>query len=138
MILSTVRIVRSMGTATRMESGVTAPLYQLKAEFFRTLGHPARIRILELLLDGERSVADLLPEVGLEASHLSQQLGVLRRAAVVISRKQGSSVFYRLATPDIADLMAIARQVLTGMLTGQADLLADLRADAVAGPRGRQ
>lgn len=117
---------------------MTAPLHQLKAEFFRTLGHPARIRILELLSDGERSVADLLPEVGLEASHLSQQLGVLRRASVVLARKQGSNVFYRLATPDMAELMAVARRVLTGMLAGQADLLADLRADAVAGPRGQE
>ncbi|MEO7127229.1 MAG: metalloregulator ArsR/SmtB family transcription factor [Nakamurella sp.] len=114
---------------------MTAPLYQLKAEFFRTLGHPARIRILELLLDGERSVADLLPEVGLETSHLSQQLGVLRRAGVVISRKQGCNAFYRLASPDMAELMATARRVLTGMLAGQVDLLADLHADAIASSR---
>lgn len=122
---------------TGMESSVTAPLYQLKAEFFRTLGHPARIRILELLLDGERSVADLLAEVGLETSHLSQQLGVLRRAGVVISRRQGSNGFYRLASPDMAELMATARRVLTGILAGQVDLLADLHADAIASSRGQ-
>ncbi|WP_197286001.1 helix-turn-helix transcriptional regulator, partial [Mycobacterium sp. UM_11] len=63
---------------------VAEPLYQLKAEFFKTLGHPARIRILELLVTGEKSVAELLPEVGLEASNLSQQLGVLRRAGVCL------------------------------------------------------
>lgn len=109
---------------------MAAPLYQLKAEFFRTLGHPARIRILELLAQREWSVAELLPEIGLEASHLSQQLGVLRRAGVIVARKQGSSVFYSMATPDMAELMAVARRVLTGMLNDQAALLRDLQLDA--------
>jgi DNA-binding transcriptional ArsR family regulator len=73
---------------------VSTPLYQLKAEFFKTLGHPARIRILELLADRDHSVGELLPEIGLEASNLSQQLAVLRRAGVVVSRKQGNAVIY--------------------------------------------
>src|SRR3954467_2127460 len=90
---------------TRRSRRMSAPLYKLKAEFFKTLGHPARIRILELLAGGERSVGDLLPEVGLESSHLSQQLGVLRRAGVVAARKRGSSVIYSIATPDITELL---------------------------------
>lgn len=108
---------------------MSAPLYQLKAEFFKTLGHPARIRILELLTERERSVSELLPHVGLEASHLSHQLGVLRRAGVVVTRKQGTSVIYSIASPDIAELMNIARKVLTGMLNGQVGLLHDLQED---------
>lgn len=108
---------------------MSEPLYKLKGEFFKTLGHPARIRVLELLVDGERSVGDLLPEVGLEASHLSQQLGVLRRAGVVSARKQGSEVFYSLASPEIAELLRVARAVLTGILSSQTRLLDDLRAD---------
>ncbi len=117
---------------------MSAPLYRLKADFFKTLGHPARIRILELLVAEDHTVGELLPEVGLEASHLSQQLGVLRRAGVVTSRKQGSTVIYSLASPGIADLMAVARRVLTGMLDDQVELLHDLRADgesSVAGQR---
>jgi DNA-binding transcriptional ArsR family regulator len=102
---------------------VTTPIYKSKADFFKTLGHPARIRILELLIDGERSVGELMPEVGLEASHLSQQLGVLRRAGVITGRKQGNAVLYSLASPDIAELMLVARKVITGLLTEQADLL---------------
>jgi len=62
---------------------MTRPNYQVKADFFKTLAHPARIRVLELLRDGERSVGELIPEVGLEASHLSQQLGILRRANIL-------------------------------------------------------
>src|SRR5438270_8964359 len=105
---------------------VSRPLYQLKAEFFKTLGHPARIRVLELLSEREHAVAELLPEVGIEAAHLSQQLAVLRRANLVISRKQGSTVYYRLISPRVADLLAVAREILSGVLAGQADLLRDL------------
>jgi DNA-binding transcriptional ArsR family regulator len=114
---------------------VSTPLYQLKAEFFKTLGHPARIRILELLVGGERSVGELAPEVGLESSHLSQQLGVLRRAGVVTSRKQGNAAIYSLASPDVAELLAVARAVLTGLLNGQVDLFEGLRADSRAAAR---
>jgi hypothetical protein len=59
---------------------VSRPLYQLKAEFFKTLGHPARIRVLELLSQRDHSVAEMVPEVGIEPTNLSQQLAVLRRA----------------------------------------------------------
>ncbi len=108
---------------------MTTPLYLRKAEMFRTLGHPGRIRILELLVDGERSVGALLPDVGLEASHLSQQLAVLRRAGLVTSRREGSSVIYAPASPLVAELMAAARRVLTEVLAGDAGLLAELRAE---------
>jgi DNA-binding transcriptional ArsR family regulator len=84
------------------------------------------------LTEGERSVSELQPQVGLEASHLSQQLGVLRRAGVVVARKSGTSVFYSVASPDLAELMAVARTVLTGMLNGQAHLLKDLKANTRA------
>ncbi len=109
---------------------MSTPLYQLKAEFFKTLGHPARIRILELLSQREHTVAEMLPEVGIEPAHLSQQLGVLRRANLVTSRKEGSSVSYSLASPHVADLLTVARLILTGVLSGQAELLDDLRASA--------
>jgi DNA-binding transcriptional ArsR family regulator len=109
---------------------VSTPLYQLKAEFFKTLGHPARIRVLELLSEREHTVAEMLPEVGIEPAHLSQQLSVLRRAGLVTSRKEGSSVRYSLTNPHVAELLAVARLILTGVLSGQAELLDDLRASA--------
>src|ERR1700757_765297 len=104
------------------------PLYKLKGEFFKTLGHPARIRILELLSVQDRSVSDLLPEIGIESSNLSQQLGVLRRAGVVTARKDGNSVVYSIASPDIAELLAVARKVLTTVLSDRVAVLDDLRA----------
>ncbi len=109
---------------------MSAPLYQLKAEFFKTLGHPARIRVLELLSEREHAVAEMLPQVGIEPAHLSQQLAVLRRANLVTSRKQGSAVYYSLTTPHVAELLAVARLILTGVLSGQAEMLQDLRAAA--------
>ena len=107
---------------------VSEPLYKLKAEFFKTLGHPARIRVLELLAVRDRSVAELLPEVGLESSNLSQQLGVLRRAGVVVARKDGNTVIYSIASPDIAELLMVARKVLTRVLSDRVAVLEDLRA----------
>jgi len=107
---------------------MSTPLYQLKAEFFKTLGHPARIRVLELLSEREHAVAEMLPEVGIEPAHLSQQLAVLRRANLVVTRKEGSTVFYSLTSPYIAELLTVARTILSGVLAGQAELLADLQA----------
>ena len=105
---------------------VTRPIYQVKADFFKTLAHPARIRVLELLRDGERSVGELIPEVGLEASHLSQQLGILRRANVLQSRKEGSTVRYSVTDPRIFDLLEVARAILTSTLAETRQLLAEL------------
>jgi ArsR family transcriptional regulator len=103
------------------------PLYQAKAEFFRMLGHPVRIRVLELLGDGPRPVRDLLEDIGVEASNLSQQLAVLRRAGIIVSARDGATVVYTLAGPDVADLMRAARRILTEMITTQAELLDALR-----------
>ncbi|KAB1990862.1 ArsR/SmtB family transcription factor [Streptomyces triticiradicis] len=107
---------------------MSTPLYQLKAEFFKTLGHPARIRVLELLSEREHAVAEMLPEVGIEPAHLSQQLAMLRRANLVVTRKEGSTVYYSLTSPYVVELLKVARIILSEVLTGQAELLADLKA----------
>ncbi|MBK5217369.1 MAG: helix-turn-helix transcriptional regulator [Propionibacteriales bacterium] len=109
---------------------MTTPLHQLKAEFFKTLAHPARIRVLELLSEREHSVGEMLPLLGIEASHLSQQLAVLRRAGLVVTRREGSTVFYSLTSPQLGDLLAVAQVSLTTVLSDQLQLLEDLRADA--------
>lgn len=104
-------------------------LAEVKSELFKALAHPARIRVLEVLSAGERSVGELQPPVGIELSHLSQQLGVLRRAGLVSSRKDGSTVFYTVRDPLILDLLAVARRFLLGRLSETADLLHGLRAE---------
>lgn len=104
---------------------MTTPLHQLKAEFFKTLSHPVRIRVLELLSERERSVGEMLPFLGIEASHLSQQLAVLRRAGLVATRREGSTVYYSLTTPHLSELLAVAQLSLTTVLSGQLELLED-------------
>ncbi|MFJ8113307.1 ArsR/SmtB family transcription factor [Streptomyces sp. NPDC096132] len=106
---------------------MSVPLYQAKAEFFRMLGHPVRIRVLELLQDGPMPVRDLLAAIEVEPSGLSQQLAVLRRSGIVTSARKGSTVVYELAGGDVADLMKAARRILTEMLAGRNELLAELR-----------
>jgi len=117
------------------QHAMSEPIYTLKAEFFKALGHPARIRILELLAEGEQSVTELMPELGLEPSNLSQQLAVLRRAGMVVHRKQGNNVIYSIASDDMAELLLLARKVLTGLLKDQMGLLKDLQASARAAAR---
>ncbi|MFE7607017.1 ArsR/SmtB family transcription factor [Streptomyces celluloflavus] len=112
---------------------MSVPLYQAKAEFFRMLGHPVRIRVLELLQDGPMPVRELLAAIELEPAALSQQLAVLRRSGIVTSTRVGSTVIYELASGDVAELMRAARRILTEMLAGRNELLAELReAEVVA------
>lgn len=108
-----------------MVAGV--PLYQAKAEFFRMLGHPVRIRVLELLQDRPMAVRDLLAEIDVESSSLSQQLAVLRRSGIVTATREGTTVVYALTGGDVAELMRAARRILTEMISGREDLLIALR-----------
>lgn len=103
------------------------PLYKLKAEFFKTLAHPLRIRVLELLSEREYAVSELLAELGVEPANLSQQLAVLRRAGLVTARKEGSSAYYSLTSQRVSELLAVARSILSGVLSEQLELLEDLR-----------
>jgi len=113
-----------------------APLHQLKAEFFRVLGHPVRVRVLELLGEGELPVSALLRTLDIEHAYLSQQLAVLRRAGLVTSRRVGSAVHCSLSSPRVADLLAAARVVIGEVLSEKAALLAELQASPprVPGP----
>lgn len=106
------------------------PISVVKAELFKALAHPARIRALEVLAEGERSVGDLQPLVGIESSHLSQQLGVLRRAGLVVTRKEASTVYYAVRDPLVSELLAVAKRFLLTTLAETRDLLADLGATA--------
>jgi DNA-binding transcriptional ArsR family regulator len=115
---------------------VTRPIHQVKAEFFKTLGHPARIRVLEVLRDGECTVGELIPAVGIEPSHLSQQLGILRRANILQTRKEGAAVRYSVTDPRIFDLLEVARAILTSSLAGSSQLLAELREQETAEQSG--
>lgn len=105
-----------------------SPLYIAKAEFFRTLGHPARVRILELLREGERSVGTLQTELGLDSGGTSQHLAALRRIGVVESRKEGTSVFYRVPDDEVFRLLEVARSIVGRGAQSQRALLDELAA----------
>jgi DNA-binding transcriptional ArsR family regulator len=102
------------------------PIDVARAEFLRVLGHPVRVRILELLRDGERSVGELQVELNLDSSGTSQHLGVLRRQGVLEARKEGTSVFYRVRDPRTFQLLESARQIVSSSLEAAQALLSEL------------
>jgi len=92
---------------------VAQPLYQVKADMFKGLAHPVRVRILEVLAGADEvPVTELMRVTGLEPSHLSQHLAVLRRHRLVVSERRASFVYYRLTFPEVAQLLTVARQLL--------------------------
>lgn len=103
-----------------------APIDVARAEFLRVLGHPARVRIVELLRDGERSVGELQDHLKLDSSGTSQHLGVLRRQGVLESRREGTSVFYRVRDPRTFQLLDSARQIVSSSLEAAQALLAEM------------
>jgi DNA-binding transcriptional ArsR family regulator len=103
------------------------PLYQAKAEFFRTLGHPARIRVLELLSERDYAVHELLEQIEIEPSNLSQQLAVLRHGGLITQRRERGEVLYAISVPAVRDLLIAARSILLGMIEDQDGLKIDLQ-----------
>lgn len=87
-----------------------------KADFFKALSHPARIKILELLRGGELSVTELQEQLGIESSSVSQNLSVLRHKKIVDSRKAGTTVYYWVPDPVVFDLLDIARRIFNNQL----------------------
>jgi len=85
-------------------------LHVWKAEFFKALAHPARIRILEYLRDGERSAGEILEALGLEQSNASQHLAVLRNKNILVSRREGTSVLYSVRDPMLYQILDPLRQ----------------------------
>ncbi|MGN1401573.1 MAG: ArsR/SmtB family transcription factor [Bacillus sp. (in: firmicutes)] len=104
-------------------------MQQFKADFFKALSHPLRIRILELLADGEKNVNELQKLAGSEGSAVSQQLMVLRSKNIVIGRKDGNKVVYSLSDPLINDLLEIAKKIFSNQLTAAINMLDQVHHD---------
>ena len=113
------------------------PVYVLKAQLFRVLGHPVRIRILELLSDGERTVGELQAALSLDSSSASQHLAALRQQGVLERRREGTSVYHRIRDPRVSQLLAVAKQILTSALSESHTLLSDLTGEPPARTRRR-
>ena len=106
---------------TSSPGGTQQPLYAIKANLFKALAHPARIRVLEILSTNTEptSVSEILGETGLEPTLLSQHLAVLKRHQVVRAERVGNAVYYALAHPSISELLVIARRFLADTLRAQ-------------------
>ncbi|MGH8637480.1 MAG: ArsR/SmtB family transcription factor [Burkholderiales bacterium] len=102
-------------------------LQSFKAESFRAQAHPVRIRILEVLVRGERTVGQLQRELGLEQSVVSQQLTILRGKNIVAPRKHGTTVYYTVRDPLLGDLLGVARRIFNNPLVGTQGLLRELQ-----------
>jgi DNA-binding transcriptional ArsR family regulator len=101
-------------------------LSNFTSEFFKTLAHPLRIKILEALRHGEVGVNDLSARLVVEQATLSQQLAILRKSNIVVGRKEGQNVYYSARDPEIFRLLDVARQVFNNHLIDVRDLLAQL------------
>lgn len=105
-------------------------IQQFKADFFKALAHPMRIRILEILCEGERNVNEIQSILGSEGSAVSQQLAILRNKNVVSTVKVGTSVIYSLRDPLIKELLAVAKQIFDNHLVDAISLLEDIRKES--------
>ena len=101
-------------------------LRNFKADFFKALSHPARIKILELLRGGELSVTELQDRLQIESSSVSQHLSVLRHKNIVASRKAGTTVYYRVHDPEVFELLDIARRIFNNQLLNTRSTLEQL------------
>lgn len=121
-----------------MPSRVTQPpIYALKAEFFRALGHPVRVRMLQLLRDGEMSVGALQAELDLDSSGTSQHLAALRKQGLVSSRRDGTSVYYSVKDERTLTLLQLAKDIISSNLEENRQLLDELAAEDFAPARAR-
>jgi DNA-binding transcriptional ArsR family regulator len=102
------------------------PVHEVKAKLFRVLGHPARVRILELLKEKELSVGALQAALELDSGGTSQHLAALRGIGLVESRREGTSVYYRVDDKHVFDLLEAGRSIISRQLAEQQEILQDL------------
>ena len=102
-------------------------VYQLHAAVCRAIGHPVRMKVLDLLREGEECVCRLAPQVGVTESNLSQLLAVLRRTGIVETRREGHSIYYRVSDPRIFEIIDRMRMILAGQLARAENLAAVLQ-----------
>jgi DNA-binding transcriptional ArsR family regulator len=98
-----------------------------KADFFKALAHPIRIRIVDCLRGGEKGVSELSEMLQLEPANVSQQLAVLRFRNIVTGRKSGSSVFYSIADPALFKMLDVAKEIFNNQLLGMREMLAEIK-----------
>src|SRR5688572_190669 len=116
----------------------SGPLQKLKAEFFRALAHPIRIRLLEVLVSTpECSVHDLQRVLGIGQPIVSQQLARLRASGIVVAKKSGAATRYSITDPLLKDLLHVAKRILNRRLVDVQSMLRELERDETTPARRR-
>src|SRR5579859_1464479 len=104
-----------------------AQLYDMRARICQVLADPKRLRLIDALRDGERTVGELADTLGASYPNVSQHLNVMRDAGLVTPRRDGTTIFYRLAYPQITQACDIVRDVLRTQLSDMAALASRTR-----------
>lgn len=102
-------------------------LHRFKAEFFKALSHPLRLAILDSLRQGEKSVGQLVAELNADQPAVSQQLSILRQRGFVETRKEGTTIFYRTADPEVYVFLDLGRTIFERQLAQSGEMLAQIR-----------
>jgi ArsR family transcriptional regulator len=123
----------SLAVADPRRNGAADQLRAFKAELFKALAHPSRIKILDLLRHESHTVSELQAELGIEPSSVSQQLALLRAKHLVDGRREGTSVYYSVRDPAIFTVLDAARTIFDNHLVGLRAIAGDA-ADATAAP----
>jgi DNA-binding transcriptional ArsR family regulator len=103
-----------------------SPLREFKAQIFQALAHPTRIAVVEALRGGERSAGALSSALGAPQANLSQHLAVLRAKQVVVTRKAGNQVYYRLRDPVLTRVLELLKRYFHSQISGTAALLDEM------------
>jgi ArsR family transcriptional regulator len=109
------------------ESKADLRVFELQAEICQTMANPKRLQIVDLLKKEELSVGELVRAMGIPKANVSQHLSIMRQKGLIISRREGTTIFYRLASPKITEACSIMREVLLTLLAGQETLSRNIR-----------
>ena len=113
---------------TAQSSQDSAQLWELQADICQVMGNPKRLQILNLLKWGELSVGAMVQSLGVPKANLSQHLSLMRQKGILATRRQGTTIYYRLATPDITQACEIMREVLHEVLDSRGSLSRNIQA----------
>lgn len=102
-------------------------LYALQAQLCQVLADPSRLELIHLIGGGERTVGDLIAATGLRQANVSQHLALLRQRGIVATRREGTTVFYHLAYPEILEACALTRHILLRQLEAARELVAPVK-----------
>lgn len=102
-------------------------MVSLASELFKTLAHPVRVKILYVLQGGERCVCELIEDIEIEQSNLSQHLSLMKKQGIIVSRKEGQKVIYKLAYEEVKELLQVAEKVIAEQVNHSQAILKYLR-----------